>query len=63
MNTNEASKPGPSVKINPDFKAGETVIDQATGDELVIDAITKEGNLRIRGRAGLMPPSGVEKKL
>jgi hypothetical protein len=53
----------PKVKLTPEFKKGETVIESATGEEMKITEVTKEGNLRIEGRAGLMPPTGVEKKL
>ncbi|MEO5712162.1 MAG: hypothetical protein ABIT37_01630 [Luteolibacter sp.] len=53
---------GPTVKLTPTFKVGETVIEIATGEEMKILEIVNE-NLRIGGRAGLMPPTGVEKKI
>ena len=53
----------PTVKINPTFKVGETILCKSTGAELKILSITAEGNLQCEGRAGLMPPSAAEKKL
>lgn len=53
----------PTVKVTPDFKAGETVIHKGTGDELKVEAVTPEGNLRCQGVAGLIVPTAVEKKV
>lgn len=55
--------PAPTVKVTPDFKIGETVIDIATGEPLKIIEIARDGAFRIAGRAGLMPPTSVEKKI
>ena len=61
MNTEKTDPP--TVRTNPDFKKGETVIHKGTGEELKITAITKTKMLRCEGIATLLYPSAVEKKI
>lgn len=50
----------PTVRINPDFKPGETIACKSTGEEFKIIAITAQGHLLCQGRAGLMPADAAE---
>jgi hypothetical protein len=58
-----SDKPEPTVKLTPDFKAGETIKCKSTGEEFKILKIHAKGALECEGRAGLMPKEAAEKIL
>lgn len=51
----------PTVKLQPDFKIGETVVHQGEKTEHKVIAIKPEG-LRLEGLAGLVNPAILAKK-
>lgn len=52
---------GPKVETVPAFKVGEKVTVKGSKDSFEIIAITPEKKLRLRGCAGLIDPSGLER--
>jgi hypothetical protein len=51
----------PKVQVVPTFKAGEKVLSKATRETFEVIAITPDKKLKLRGCAGLLEPSAVEK--
>jgi hypothetical protein len=64
MSTEQAKQPEPTVKLNPDFKLGETVTHKgARTEHKILNIDFKKKTVRLSGVATLLTIDSIEKSI